>query len=246
VGVKAKRSFVPAYYQIADDLSREIEGGRLRPGDLIPSESQLCERYTISRMTVRQGLNLLSDAGYIHSVPGKGSYVAMPHLDRMTLEFQEGILGDGRRLEPLLVGADLVPAEAEVAARLDVAEGSAVIEFSRVSTLEGAPISFERKFLPHAGRNPLNEKEIRYVAFPSIVAHASDVQLVRVQMDLYAAPAPETACRFLDLAPDQACCALVMEQTVLAQDDRVLGWGRTYCTERYRLSAESNPFWRRF
>ena len=64
---------MPAYFQIADDLSIEIEAGSLRPGDLIPSESQLCERYGISRMTVRQGLNLLSDAGYIHSVAGKGS-----------------------------------------------------------------------------------------------------------------------------------------------------------------------------
>jgi GntR family transcriptional regulator len=246
VAVKAKRSFVPAYYQIADDLSRDIEGGKLRPGDLIPSESQLCERYAISRMKVRQGLNLLSDAGYIHSVPGKGSYVATPRLDRMTLEFEEGVLGSGRSLEAHLVGVDVRPARADVAEHLGVPEGGAVVEFQRTWSADGAPVAFERKFLPDRGPSHLPGREIVPLTFPLMVAQAFDVHLVRVQMDLYAAPAPVDACRHLRLPPEEACCALIMEQSVLAQDGRVLGWGRTYCRETYRLSAESDPFWKRF
>lgn len=246
MGVKAKRSFVPAYYQIADDLSHEIEAGNLRPGDLIPSESQLCERYSISRMTVRQGLNLLSDAGYIHSIPGKGSFVTAPQLDRLTLEVQEGVLRDGRRLDLRLVGLEVVEADAEVASRLDLPAGSMVVEFSRLGMLEGTPVAFERKYLPYSRRRPLVEQELQYAAFPAVVAAASEKHLVKVRVDIYAAGAPADAYRHLGISGNDLPCCLVMEQTVLSQHDRALGWGRTYCVDEYRLSAESDPFWKRF
>jgi GntR family transcriptional regulator len=246
VGVKAKRSFVPAYYQIADDLSIEIEAGSLRPGDLIPSESQLCERYGISRMTVRQGLNLLSDAGYIHSVPGKGSYVTAPRLDHLTLEIQEGALRDGRELDLRLVGLEVVTAQAEVASRLGLADGSMVVEFSRTGHLEASPVVFERKYLPYSRQRPLVEQELQYAAFPAVVARASEMHLVKVRVDLYAARTPAEVCSQLGLDTDRVESCLVLEQTVLSQDDRVLGWGKTYCLDGYRLSAESDPFWKRF
>ena len=155
MAVKVKRSFVPAYYQVADDLSREIEAGRLRPGDVIPSESQLCVRYGISRMTVRQGLNLLGEADYIRSVPGKGSFVSAPRLDRIALEFREGVLGDGRRLEPELVGVEVIAADAEVAERLSLTKAAKVVEFRRLSHLGAKPVAFEQKYLPYVKGRPL-------------------------------------------------------------------------------------------
>lgn len=243
--MKPKRSFVPAYYQIAEDLSEEIEAGRLRPGDLIPSESQLCDRYAISRMTVRQGLNLLSDAGYIHSIPGKGSYVTPPRLDRMTLEIQEGVLSDGRRVDLRLVGVEAVPADAEVAERLRVAPDSMVVQFSRLGLLDEEPVAFERKYLPYSRRRPLVEQELHYAAFPAVVAQASQMHLVKVKVDVYATEPPTYACHYLGLSTDTSCCCLIMEQTVLSQSDEVLGWGRTYCRDSYRLSAETDPFWKR-
>ncbi len=243
--MKPKRSFVPAYYQIAEDLSEEIESGRLRPGDVIPSESQLCDRYAISRMTVRQGLNLLSDAGYIHSIPGKGSYVTPPRLDRMTLEIQEGVLSDGRQLDLQLVGVEAVPAGDEVAESLRLSPSSMVLEFSRLGLLDGEAVAFERKYLPYSRRRPLVEQELHYAAFPAVVAQASQIHLVKVKVDLYASEPPPDACRYLSLPTDGSCCCLIMEQTVLSQSDDVLGWGRTYCRDDYRLSAETDPFWKR-
>lgn len=241
---RIRRSFVPAYYQVAEYLSEEIESGRLKPGDAIPSESQLCERYGISRMTVRQGLNLLSEAGYIHSVPGKGSYVTAPRLDRIAIELQEGQLEDGRRLEPQLIGVEVVKAPGPVAQKLEVAPGTKVVEFRRLSYLEDKPAAFELKYLPYRKGAPLVEQEIRYAAFPAFVARACEKHLVKVRMTFYAGVAPADAVQLLGLTGNEAY-ALVLEQSVLAQDDSVLGWGCTYCVpEVYRLTGQSNPFWK--
>jgi GntR family transcriptional regulator len=244
LAVKVKRSFVPAYYQVADDLSREIEAGRLRPGDVIPSESQLCVRYGISRMTVRQGLGLLGEADYIRSVPGKGCFVSAPRLDRIALEFREGLLGDGRRLEPELVGVEVIAADAEVAEHLLLTEAGKVVEFRRLSHLGAKPVAFEQKYLPYVKGRPLVEQEIRYAAFPAVVARSCEMHLVKVRMTMYAGRASAEAAAKLPLDEHGIC--MVLEQSVLDQDDQVLGWGRTYCLpEEYRLTAESDPFWNR-
>ena len=52
-------SSVPMYLQISRQLSEAIQQGGYNPGDKLPSESTLCQQYDVSRITVRQALNLL-------------------------------------------------------------------------------------------------------------------------------------------------------------------------------------------
>ena len=66
---------VPQYQVMATDLRALIESGDLRPGDALPSESALAERYGVARGTVRHALAELEGAGLVASVHGKGRYV---------------------------------------------------------------------------------------------------------------------------------------------------------------------------
>jgi DNA-binding GntR family transcriptional regulator len=66
---------VPQYRSMAADLRAMIESGKLRPGDALPSESALAERYSVSRGTARHALAELEGAGLVESVHGKGRFV---------------------------------------------------------------------------------------------------------------------------------------------------------------------------
>lgn len=68
----------PQYRRIAAELRADITEGTLRPGDAIPSEAALVERYGVARGTARQALAELEGAGLIESVHGKGRYVRQP------------------------------------------------------------------------------------------------------------------------------------------------------------------------
>ncbi|MBA2175092.1 trehalose operon repressor [Halobacillus locisalis] len=68
---------------IYNDLVRMIQQGKINPGDTLPSEHELTNRYESSRETVRKALNLLAQNGYIQKVRGKGSVV----LDHGKFEF---------------------------------------------------------------------------------------------------------------------------------------------------------------
>jgi DNA-binding LacI/PurR family transcriptional regulator len=61
--------------QLAARLRRSIVEGAYRPGDLLPSERELCETHHLSRTTVRRAIQLLVDEGMLERVPGSGTYV---------------------------------------------------------------------------------------------------------------------------------------------------------------------------
>ena len=68
-------SAVPLYHQLADILEQDILSKKYADGQRLPSEIQLCEKYGVSRITVRQALSNLESKGLLYSVHGKGTYV---------------------------------------------------------------------------------------------------------------------------------------------------------------------------
>ena len=55
-------SDIPLYSQLVNIIKRNITAGTLNPGDQLPSESELCKNFDISRSTVRQAV----ETEYIH------------------------------------------------------------------------------------------------------------------------------------------------------------------------------------
>lgn len=71
-------SRVALHRRLAIRLAADITSGRLRPGQQLPSEQQLCEQFGMSRGTVRQALARLREQGLIEAVAGRGSFVRSP------------------------------------------------------------------------------------------------------------------------------------------------------------------------
>jgi DNA-binding LacI/PurR family transcriptional regulator len=65
----------PLYLHIAEELSKSICEGTLRPEDRIPSESEIIKRFNVSSITAKNALSHLCDQGYILRMRGKGSFV---------------------------------------------------------------------------------------------------------------------------------------------------------------------------
>ncbi|MFF8940609.1 GntR family transcriptional regulator [Streptomyces paradoxus] len=65
----------PLYVQIADDLRTKIRQGVLAGGDRVPSETEICEQWPVSKITARKALSTLRSEGLIEGVRGKGTFV---------------------------------------------------------------------------------------------------------------------------------------------------------------------------
>lgn len=73
-----RKSFVPIYHQLARILKEQINSGQIKPGEKLPSESEMIEYYGIGRLTIREALTHLVNENYIEKIQGKGTYCKQP------------------------------------------------------------------------------------------------------------------------------------------------------------------------
>ncbi|PNZ36821.1 GntR family transcriptional regulator [Staphylococcus lutrae] len=60
---------------IYNTLYEEIQMGKFPSGQALPTEKELCERFGVSRMTLRQAIKILTEDGVVESIRGKGHFV---------------------------------------------------------------------------------------------------------------------------------------------------------------------------
>ncbi len=95
----------PKYRTVFDTLQREIQSGRLGPGDRLPSEAQLERRFGASRITVGRAVRDLQLAGLVERRAGAGSYVKTRSLsDALSFGLLIPDLGDTEIFEPICQG----------------------------------------------------------------------------------------------------------------------------------------------
>lgn len=85
------------YEQVLKHIERMIIQGVYEKGDLLPGEMRLAEELGVSRITIREALRLLNEAGVIETVHGKGSYVKLSgrellHSDDSHMSFLQNFL----------------------------------------------------------------------------------------------------------------------------------------------------------
>ena len=138
----------PLYLNIGEQLSVEVS--QMQPGDRLPKERELAERFAVSRMTVRQALSLLADQGRVYSVRGHGTFVAQPHVakDATLASFTEDMLARGLVPGSRLLGAAEVPAPAAVARALELPEGAPTFRIERLRLADNVPMCLETVNLP--------------------------------------------------------------------------------------------------
>jgi GntR family transcriptional regulator len=143
---------VPLYYQLAQQLEAAIEHGVLAPGNLLGNEIDLSVRLGLSRPTVRQAIQSLVDKGLLVRRRGVGTQVVHSQVKR-PLELSslyDDLEAAGQGPTTQVVRNERVPATADVAAALGIAEGSEVTVLERLRSTHGQPVAILCNYLPAA------------------------------------------------------------------------------------------------
>lgn len=233
----------PLYYRIAEDMIERIKSGHFKPGDMLPSETQLCAEYNTSKMTVRQGLSLLARAGYLRSVPGKGNYVEHPRYDLLTMHFDEMDIVGGYPQGVKLLEANIVAPDPLVRDKLGLQKKDKVIVLKRLLYTEAQLAAYDIKYMPYIKGKPFIEKELQYIPFAKMVAKHGELFSVKNEVTIYAAATDQEVASILETSPGSPL--LVIEQKLLSaeQKEKTIGWGKLYCrSECLQLHAVSAQF----
>lgn len=161
-GTVDKTSPVPYYYQLLQLLERAIASGSLAPGEKIPTEAALCERFDVSRTVVRQALSDLDRTGLVTRVKGKGTFVAEPRSAEFVVRspltsLHEDMTRRGERLETTVLRLEAEPVSPHVAQMLELPESERVVLLERLRFLRGEPLVVTTAYMPYALCAPLLE-----------------------------------------------------------------------------------------
>lgn len=151
----SEKSLTPLYQQVMDDVLAKIESGEYESGSKIPSEGELSEQYSVSRITVRRAIEELSRDGYLTKKQGKGTFVNPPKLTRKirrsinASNYNDACLASGREPERRTLSVTCEQGSSTICELLGIPKGSDVIAVTRLDLADHTPVIIERHYLSH-------------------------------------------------------------------------------------------------
>ena len=145
-----RSSPVPLYFQVARHLEEAIQSGAIPTGTLFQNEVDLAASLGLSRPTMRRAMQHLVDKGLVVRRRGIGTRVVQPKL-RRPLELtslNDDLNQAGRKPSTEVLSFERVEATDEVAERLEIPEGTSVLELVRLRRADGEPIAKLTNYLP--------------------------------------------------------------------------------------------------
>lgn len=215
-------SSVPMHTQIREIIRRRVFDGTYAPHSQMPSESQMIEAFSVSRITIRQALGDLQKEGLIFKVPGKGSFVAKPKafqsLSRLQ-GFGEAMGPSGYETFSQVLSTRQVAATEVVARRLQIGLGTPVYEIQRLRYLNREPISVDQSYFPLSIGERLAQEDLPTRDIFVILENDFGLHLTHADVQIEAISADEFLARQLRI--DEASPLLRIERLTYADEQPV-------------------------
>ncbi len=148
-GLSAEPDFEPRYYTIEQALRARIS--LLRPHDPLPSETELCKEFKVSRMTARAAVMRLVADGLVYRESGRGTFVSAPVANRRAdslVRFSEEMRRQGRIPRSRVIEQSVRPGTPNELNRLRLGRGCDVVAVVRVRLADESPIALEHAAFP--------------------------------------------------------------------------------------------------
>lgn len=137
---------------VKDELLNLIKSEEYKTGEQIPTESDLCKKFNVSRTTIRTALNQLTLEGYLVRKQGKGTYVANQKVSQIlshTLKrYSDQLAVQGKKAKVTLVSLTVIPATDVIQQSLNVPLNAPIQRIERVRRVDDEPTQYELSYIP--------------------------------------------------------------------------------------------------
>jgi GntR family transcriptional regulator len=194
---------MPFYHQLKQILVADVERRGLTPGERLPGDHELCATYGVSRTVVRQALSELEFEGRIERIKGRGTYVAQPKtaegLVQSLTGFYEDVAARGGHVRSEVRLFEVVPADKQVAADLEVEPGHPTITLERLRFVDEEPWNLTTAHVPQEIAPGLIDDDLSEASLYSLLEGKYGVQIVRGRRSVEATVAGNALARSLGI-----------------------------------------------
>lgn len=218
-------AFSPLYQQIKALILRSLQAGEWKPGEAIPSETELAGRFRVSQGTVRKAIDELAAENLLVRRQGKGTFVAT-HSERqveyrfLRLKPDEGDLDSEGPAQRSILDCRRTRATGDVARGLGLRPGDPVIQVRRVLSFKSVPTILEDLWLPGVAFKGLTADALASYPGPTYALFEEEfgVRMVRAEERIRAVAADPSQAELLGIAPGSPL--LSVERTAYTYGDR--------------------------
>ncbi len=234
-------TFSPLYRQIRELITKSLASGEWRPGDMIPSESELAERFGVSQGTVRKAIDEMADENLLVRRQGKGTFVATHDDPRSFFRFLRLAANDGRplTLKSLPLECWRAKAGADVARTLAIETGAPVIILRRLLQNGAEPAVFDEIYLPGElfADLTLDVLKASEMSLYSLFESRYAVRMIRADERLRAIAADRVSAQLLQVA--EGSPLLLVERVTFTYGNKPVEWRRGfYSTHSFHYHNE--------
>ena len=239
-GAEAGPAFSPLYQQIKDLITRSLQAGEWKPGEAIPSETELAARFRVSQGTVRKAIDELATDNLLVRRQGKGTFVATHAEEQIQYRFlrlrpDAGDAGLQRRL----LECRRLRASADVARALGLKSGDPVVLVRRLLLSGEQPVVLDDIYLPGALFKGLTAERMSGYKGPMYRLFEAEfgVRMIRADEKIRAVAADPAQAAVLQVAPGAPL--LSVERLSLTYGDRPVELRRgLYRTDHHHYRNE--------
>ncbi|MFI0486982.1 GntR family transcriptional regulator [Actinomadura sp. 9N215] len=226
---------LPKYVQLRTILLDMIERERLPVDAPVPSERELCQRFGVSRMTVRQAVDQLVAEDRLRRIHGKGTFVTRPkvQMPKELVSFTEDMRARGMTPACLDLDARTIIADARLAGHLGVAPGTAVHVLERLRLADGEPMAVERSHIPAALAPDLFERRAPEGSLFAVLEHEFGIVMDAGEQMIEAGPVEARQAELLEIEP--GATVFLMWQRTFSRGVCAEVAFATYRADRYRI-----------
>ncbi|HET8791676.1 MAG TPA: GntR family transcriptional regulator [Modicisalibacter sp.] len=213
----------PLYRVVEDHIRTLISTGRLIPGDLIPSETQLAKALDVSPGTVKKAITNLVWEQLLFRHQGKGTYVSRVDFEKSLFRFFSYGDAEGRsvRIHKETTARCRKPGPIHICKRLGVEDGSDLIYIERLGFIDERPILVEYSWWPASVVPGLEDERIHIPDYLyALVLNRYGVPIVRAQETLTAEAADAKTAEMIGIT--KGTPVVVLKRTTYTQDDRIV------------------------
>ncbi|WUI03787.1 GntR family transcriptional regulator [Spirillospora sp. NBC_00431] len=226
---------LPKYVQLRAILLDMIERERLSVDAPVPSERELCQRFAVSRMTVRQAIDQLVAEDRLRRIHGKGTFVARPkvQMPKELVSFTEDMRARGMRPSCRDLDARTIMADARLAGYFGVAPGVSVHVLERLRLADGEPMAVERAHIPVSVAPDLFERREPEGSLFAVLEHEFGVVMDAGEQTIEAGPADARQAGLLGIEPGDT--VFFLRQRTFSRGMCAEVAYSTYRADRYRI-----------
>lgn len=216
------RSAGSLHERVRSALSQEIQDGIYDEAGRIPTEPELCERFGVSRVTVRRAVSDLEVMGLVRRQQGAGTFVTRRRDTPGTMTiggFSDMFLGEHVPSRDIKT-AEIAQADAATAALLRIEPGASVFLLERVFGLDGVPHSLDRSVYSLDKYPGFAEKISPGTSTYQVLRDEYGVRFGEVRREIRIGFTNATTAAWLDLPENEPL--LVMEKVAIDQEGSVI------------------------